>query len=303
MKRVFESLGAIAVACVSLMSLFSPPAHAAADCDRACLGNIVTQYLDALVEHAPAKLPMSSSVKFTEDSIQLKPGEGFWRTAVKPTKSVSLRPETPPYRLDVLDASQSTAVTFVKLEENGAPVLHVARLKVVDRKVTELETTVVRSRDEGGRIFDPEMLLHATDEMTRVLASADIVPRNEAIKIAERYPAGLRAGSFVTAGVPFAADAYRLENGRIMAGRGCTFAEGCGDIKTQKIPTYPSGYRVIAVDEPMGIVILRQNFGPRPYDNRIELHTWHAFKIYRNQIHAVEAFQKVQPTGTNFGWE
>jgi len=121
--------------------------------------------------------------------------------------------------------------------------------------------------------------------------------------MAQHYPAGLRAGSFMTVDAPFAPSAYRLENGRIMAGPGCTFARGSGDITTQSIRTYPATYRVIAVDESLGIVVLRQNFGPRPYDPRIDLHTWHAFKIYDGQIQAVEAFQKALPTGTRSRWD
>ena len=61
--------------------------------------------------------------------------------------------------------------------------------------------------------------------------------REEAIKIAELYPAGLKAGSFVTVDAPFAADAYRFENGQLMAGPGCTFRPDCENIKSQKIPT------------------------------------------------------------------
>jgi hypothetical protein len=198
---------------------------------------------------------------------------------------------------------QGTAVTYAVLGEDGAPNLHVARLKVVDRKVTELETMIVRSRHEGGGIFDPAQLLSASDTMTRVPAAASLASREEAVAIAEHYPAALRVGSFMDVDAPFAPAAYRLENGRLMAGPGCTFAPGCGNIKSQNIPTYPSMYRVIAVDEPLGIVVLRQNFGPRPYDDQIELHTWHAFKIYDGQIHAVEAFQNVAPTGTSSGWD
>ena len=288
-----------------LASCFSVMAQGTGECDRACLTDIVTQYHDALVAHAPDQLPTADSIRFTEDTVEMALGEGLWRTAERPTDSMPPGPlrDRPPYRMDVLDVQEGTAVTYAVLGENGAPILHVARLKVVDRKVTELETMIVRSRPEGGGIFDPAQLLSASDTMTRVPAGAVLASREEAIAIAEHYPAGLRVGSFMEVDAPFAPAAYRLENGRLMAGPGCTFAPGCGNIKSQNIPTYPSMYRVIAVDEPLGIVVLRQNFGPRPYDDQIELHTWHAFKIYDGQIHAVEAFQNVAPTGTSSGWD
>ena len=289
----------IVAATILWLSPFATTATAA-DCDRDCLASVVTQYLEALVEHSPAKLPLSGSVKFTENTVQKRPGEGFWQTAAKRRES---RPGTVPYRLDVLDAERGMAVTFGVFEENGAPVLHVARLKVVDGLVTELETMIVRSQPDGGGIFEPQMLQHPSDAMTRVPAADAIERRAAAVAIAEHYPAGIRVGSFVNVDAPFARSAYRLENGRLMAGPGCTFAQGCGDIKTQRIPTYPATYRVIAYDEQLGIVVLRQNYGPRPYDASIELHTWHAFKVYGGEIHAVEAFQNVMPTGTKSGWD
>jgi hypothetical protein len=124
------------------------------------------------------------------------------------------------------------------------------------------------------------------------------------IKIAEHYPQGLRAGSFVTVDAPFGSDAYRLENGRFMAGPGCTFLAGCDNINTQSIPKL-SGitYRVEAVDEEMGAVLLRQDFGPGSTTPGNSLVVWEAFKIYGGQIHAVEAFMKVMPAGTKSGWD
>ncbi len=90
-----------------------------------------------------------------------------------------------------------------------------------------------------------------------------------------------------------------------MAGPGCTFRPGCEDIKSQKIPTL-SGitYRVAAVDEDLGIVLLRMDFGAG--STRVagdSLMVWEAFKVYGGQIHAVEAFMKNMPMGTPSGWD
>jgi len=54
---------------------------AAADCDRACLKGMMTAYLNAMVTHDASKAPLSPNVRFTEDSKDLKVGEGFWKTA------------------------------------------------------------------------------------------------------------------------------------------------------------------------------------------------------------------------------
>jgi hypothetical protein len=58
-------------------------AASAADCDRACLKNTMITYLSALVMQDPSKAPMAPNVRFTEDSKDLKVGEGFWKTATK----------------------------------------------------------------------------------------------------------------------------------------------------------------------------------------------------------------------------
>ena len=128
--------------------------------------------------------------------------------------------------------------------------------------------------------------------------------REDAVNIAEHYPDGLKAGSFVTVDAQFAADAYRFENGRLMAGPGCTFMPGCTDIKGQKIPTLSEiKYRVAAVDEDLGIVLLRMDFGKGSTRTAGDsLQVWEAFKVYGGQIHAVEAFMKNMPAGTGSGW-
>jgi hypothetical protein len=109
----------------------------------------------------------------------------------------------------------------------------------------------------------------------------------------------------VTVDVPFTTEAYRFENGRLMAGPGCTFFAGCEDIKNQRIPTL-SGitHKVAAVDEESGIVLLRMNFGPgATFDGNNTLDVWEAFKVYGGHVHAVEAFMEVTPIGASSGWD
>ncbi len=169
--------------------------------------------------------------------------------------------------------------------------------KVVDRRITQLETMVTHNRAEGV-IFDLDSLERKVSPLGATVPPAQRTPRDEAIRIAELYPAGLRAGSFVTAAVPFAPEAYRFEGGRLMAGPGCTFIPGCDQMKSQRIPTL-SGltYRLIAADDENGIVLLDQAFGPGSIGrSNNSLRALEAFKVYGGQIHAVEAFMKSMPT-------
>ncbi len=269
-------------------------AFAADTCDRQCLRGFVTAYLNALVAHDPSTLPVAANVKFTEDNVEKKLGEGLWKTASK------LRA----FRQDVLDVKQNTAASLVVLEEGSTPVLFTVRLKIANQKISEIETMVVRSQAEG-MIFQIEAIQTPSKAMTLELTPAQRNSRQEDIDIATKYPGGLKVGSFVTAGTQFAPDAYRFENGRLMAWPGCTFIAGCENIKGQRLPTLAGiKYREPIVDEELGIVLLRMNFGPGSVRGPDPvLVPWEIFKVYGGQIHAVEAFMKVFPASMGTGWD
>jgi hypothetical protein len=277
-------------------ALVTSTAHAkSAPCNRECLAGFVTEYLNAIVAHSPSSLPLARDVRFTEDTVEMKLGQSpLWRDASR------LRP----YRLDILDVREGVAASQDIVEESGMPVMLMLRVKIRNRKIAEVETQVTRNKAEGS-IFKPDALQAPSGAMLLVLDPSQRNSREEAIKIAELYPAGLKAGSFVKVDTPFAPDAYRFENGQRMAGPGCTFLPGCENIKSQKIPTLAGiTYRVAAVDEDLGIVLLRMDFGAG--STRVagdSLMVWEAFKVYGGQIHAVEAFMKNMPAGTPSGWD
>jgi hypothetical protein len=188
-------------------------------------------------------------------------------------------------------------------EESGAPALLVVRIKVVNDKITELETVTTRSRADGA-IFNIDGLDRPSEVMSYVPRPEQLTPREEAIKIALLYPAGLEAGSFVKVDAPFTPEAFRFENGAVMAGPNCTRNEGCKNIKTQPLGNGATrgkvDTRVVAVDERLGIVWLRMAWGTRG-DRKLAV--WESFKIYDGKIHAVEAFMKLLPTELGSGWE
>src|SRR6187551_2598533 len=122
-----------------LMLVFVAKASAA-DCDRACLKGMMTTYLNALVAHDPSKAPLAANVRFTEDSKDLKVGEGFWKTATK----------LGDYRQDFIDVKEQVVASHVIIEETGKPAMFTARLKVADGKITEIETLVAHGSDRMG---------------------------------------------------------------------------------------------------------------------------------------------------------
>jgi len=273
-------------------------AQAATNCDRACLEGVMTAYLDSLVAHDSSRAPLAANVRFTEDAKVLPVGEGLWKTATK------LRP----FRTDFLDPTTGTAAVHTVLEENGAPVLLAARLRVAGRRITEIETIVVRSREEGA-LFAPDSLAEPSAAMVTAPPTSARMPRAAMIDIALRYPGGLKIGSFERSDVPFATGAYRLENGVRMAGPGCTFQPpSCENMRGQQIPTLAGiEAHVVAVDEENGTVLLWMDFGPGslpgpPGAPPRSLVTFEAFKIHGGQVHAVEAIFEGMPPNTPSGW-
>lgn len=273
-------------------------AQSGTSCDRACLAGVMTAYLDSLVAHDPSKAPLAANARFTEDAKELRVGDGLWKTASK------LRP----FRTDFLDAATGTAATHAVVEESGAPVLLAARLKVDGRSITEIETIVVRSREEGA-LFAPEALAQPSAAMVTAPPAAARMPRDALAEIALRYPGGLKVGSFEKSDVPFAPAAYRLENGVRMAGPGCTFRPpSCENMRGQQIPTLAGLVaHVVAVDEENGTVLLWMDFGPGslpgpPGAASRSLVTFEAFKVYGGQVHAVESVFEGMPPNTPSGW-
>jgi hypothetical protein len=266
----------------------------AQDCDRACLKRTIDQYLDALVKHDTSLLPLAPTARYTEDHKDAVLGQGTWQSIEKLGS----------FRQDVLDPQTSNAGVHVLAYENGMPVLVAARLKVASGQVTELETTVVRNREEG-MIFNTDAITVASDAMNVTPTADQRDTRDNMIRLALLYPEGLRVGSFVTSGAKFADKAYRFENGQLMAGPGCSFIPGCDNIREQRLPTLAGiKAQVAAVDEEQGIVWLRMNFGAGSLmRGEGELSVWEMFKIYDGQIQAVEAFMEEVPKDTPFGWE
>jgi hypothetical protein len=267
-------------------------AQAGANCDRECLRGFITQYLNAMVAHNPSALTTAPTLRFTEDTQTLKLGEGLWKNAS------AIRP----YRQDFLDVRDGTAMSHVVVEEGGMPVLLSLRLKVADRKITEVETMVTRNREQGA-IFNLAGLQTMRPTMNAPVDPSLRMSRAEIIRIAEFYPAGLRVGgTFEAVSAPFGPQAYRVENGTVTAGPGAR--AGSENIRTQRIIAHPDvTYNVQAVDEELGIAVLRMDFGDtNSYGPGNALVVVEAFKIYGGQIHAVEAFMRVMKAGTPSGW-
>jgi hypothetical protein len=305
---------------------------AAQECDRACLKNAMTTYLNALVAQDPSKAPLAANVRFTEDAKELKVGDGFWKKATK----------LGDYRQDFIDVKEQVIASWVIVEESGRPAKLTARLKVANGRITEIETLVSPA---GERVSGGATMVVRPD-MGIAPPAGQRNNRDELIRAADHYPRGLTIGGFDKVDAPFAKDAYRIENGMVMAGPGCgrggpggpgraagtptgtatgtpagaargaTGGGGavtanrpqdmstCQDIKTQRIIPHPDLTKsVVAVDEEQGTVLIWMNFGDTgTYGAGNALIVYEGFKVFGGQMHAVEAFMKVLPKETSRGW-
>jgi len=280
---------AIALLCVVLFCGAAVAAPAPATCDRECLRGTITTYLYALLRHDTSRLPLADNVRVTEDAIEKPLAKvGILKTVT------SLRG----YRQDFIDERAGVAGADVVVQESGAPLILVIRIKVVAGRISEIETVSTRTRAEG-LSFNIDGLSAPSEEMNFVPRPEQLATRDQAIEIAMHYPKGLNAAdTFAAVGAPFAPDAYRLENGAIMAGATCTFNPGCQNISTQSLAIFkrigPVTTRLVAVDERLGIVWLRMAWNVRDTAPD-KLTVWEAFKVYDGHIHAVEAFMRILP--------
>ena len=115
------------------------PAAAAATaeviaCDTTCLQGLVDTFLRAVVAHDPRLLPATDHLRFTEMGQELPLGEGFWSTA----SGVGS------FQLYALDPVTQQAGLIGTMREFDTVVLMAVRLKVQNRKISEIETLFYR---------------------------------------------------------------------------------------------------------------------------------------------------------------
>jgi len=262
----------------------------AAPCDRACLRGLITQYIDALVAGDPSRLPMADRFRFTEDSSELKLGEGLW-------KSVTGKGG---FRQDYLDTTKQIAAAHIELKEGRNPVLFSLVLHVEAGRIAGVETLVQRFNPSSR--FQPKVLGSPIKGMNDPVPADRRQSREAMIKTALTYTEGLKIGNFTDGGTPFASGAYRVENGVVTAGEGCGRGD-CG-LYSQNIFVHPAILAsVAAVDEENGTVLLWMNFGDTgSYEPGNALITFEAFKVWGGEIHAILAFLRTQPQATARFW-
>jgi len=202
-------LGALAF----ITGAFTPEAEAAVGriplkCDRACLENLVEEYLSALVAHDPKRLPLSKDVQYTENDQIVEIGDGFWKTAEGRGK----------YTHIFADPEFGQVAYMGTMREAGAPLLMSLRLRVELGRITEIESVYFRPGGGGpNNIADMDKPYKPEDMWFKSIPPAQQMSRQELIAVADGYFTGLQKndgkGINGTGTYPFTADCHRIENG------------------------------------------------------------------------------------------
>jgi hypothetical protein len=301
-------------------------ANAQGTCDRTCLEGVAEQYLDALAAKDPKKLPLASTVKYTENGQRLLLGDGFWN-------SVTGRGT---YKLHITDRTAGQVVTFSTMREAGNPVIVAVRLKIDgDRRLTEIEALIAHSENGAKNL---EALGQPRAAFQRPTPPADRVSRAELVRVANMYFSGMQLNDG-KGKYPFADDCDRLENG----GKTTNAPSGRGGSTVRPDPRTASNYsamwscreqfesgllhfvsrirdrRYPVVDEERGLVVAIAFFD---HDAGASRHfktpdgrsvtagptvpwTWHIaelFKVEKGLLHEIEAILERAPYGMTSGW-
>jgi len=215
-------------------------------CDRACLEGFVDQYLGALVAQDPSKLPLAKNARYTENGQELKLGDGMWG----PTVTLGS------YKLYFADPQAGQVGFFGTIEEHGHPVILGLRLKIDNKKISEME--VVALRKTSGVFSHPENLVDKPI-FHQALAPRERRQRAELIRVANSYFEGMEAGT--DKNTPFDKDCQRIENGQITSNDPTSKSEitrmSCGaQFATgfTKVITRVEERRFPVVDEERGLV-------------------------------------------------
>ena len=298
-------------------------------CPRACMIGVMDQYLDALVRHDPSGLPLSRGVRFTENTEEIRLGEGLWVSASKGPGD---------FKVYAVDPASSQAVFYGLMEEHGRPIQVVVRLKLVNGRVTEIEHVINRGA------LSPAAMANLQAPRAALLSDVpapERTPRDQMINAADDYFEAIEHNDGSRA--PFAPDCDRRENGSKTtnnnppvpwpvplgspeANRGMSLigAMGCADQLNTGVMAFITRLwprRIDVVDEEKGLVITFVMFNHRggfrdlpikgvPGVTSLPLggasstmQMAELFKIRGGQIHEVEAIGFALPYGAKSGWE
>ncbi|MGC3980395.1 MAG: hypothetical protein QM808_03960 [Steroidobacteraceae bacterium] len=173
-------------------------------CARVCLKKFVDEYVAAMLKRDTAAISIASNVKVAENAAIIRLGEGMdWKTG----KKFFSTPSSTQY---VADTQSGEIARMGIIDLDGQPAFYAVRLKVVNSKITEIETLV--GPESLARPFQPEGYLWREAPFIREIPATIRSSRAQLLKTAGTYWA-VATTTHKGADVPYSVDCIHVENG------------------------------------------------------------------------------------------
>ncbi|MDB6043887.1 MAG: hypothetical protein JWM63_2438 [Gammaproteobacteria bacterium] len=291
----------------------------AADCDRACLTGLADRYMAALVAHDPQRVPWAIHVKFTENNVPMRIGDGLWGTLDKQGD----------YKLYCADPEGGQVSFFGVVVEGSKTSVYGMRLKVQDRKISEVETLLARPREGRVGFPNPAGLTPNKPIFAEVEPAGKRATREQLVAIADSYFKTIQQNDG-TVYAPFDKDCIRVEDGvqtannkKAAATGNKVAAMGCeAQLKTGllRFVTSIRDRRYPVVDVEHGLVLAATFFDHAgdvrtvtltdgttrkmnaPFDAPYSFVILELFKVRNGKIRQVEAVLEDVPYATQSAW-
>lgn len=194
------------VALIVLSAFGGAEAAAAGTCDHACLEHIADRYRAAYLKHDPSLAPISKSVRFSENGVEmLRFPDASWDTVTQ---------EAGPART-FSDPVTGNVGIYTQILQRDTPGFLGIRLKVKNDQIVEIEHMLSTARNLSspptpiGKLntdnYDPNF--------TAVVPASERASRAQLISLANGYFDTLQKNNGEIRNTRFAADATRYENG------------------------------------------------------------------------------------------
>jgi hypothetical protein len=282
-------------------------------CGHDCLEEFAERFLYGLTHHDVSAVPLAPNVRYTENGSVLAIGDALWATAEGLGDN----------RLVFTDPASGGIMLYAGVTESGLPSMLAARLKVENRQIAEIETSVLRRNAD-----DPAMASFAVPRpiWKQQVPASRRVSRQALIDIANSYFEGITQGrGDIT---PFDPGCIRFENGGQMVLRTDEGANPVMRMSCQQqfaagmlvIVTSISHRRFLVIDEDDQVATAIVTFDHRgnlesvpmargrtvkpngPFARPFSFLIFESFKIIDGKIRQIEATVFSVPYRMNPGW-
>jgi len=209
MRQIMLTVRPLLLCAVLLGAMATQPArsveatgmHSSADCDRLCLRSMADRLVTSIARHDPAVLPLASTYAATENGVPAAlPMMSTWQIASGTGG-----------RFYAIDSVSHQVFFMVSMREGVADALIFGRFRLKQRRFSEIELYVDRSRGDGGFMFDGTGPGHFPSVWTQQIPRSRLPSRSALIR------AGRAMFDPSVAGLPIAPYCRLMENGRLVA--------------------------------------------------------------------------------------